>query len=877
MASVVLLSQLIAVVSAPILTPLVTKTIHVSPLSPWSIVWLVSFGIIALLVVPLVKEGVEKARKALDPVKRSVADDETRFLQLKAVCTFYHAGNSYDASIAKAQKQMPANQKWNVSTGTLSAVVSDFRTEHGKEPRSAGIETFLNSLQKKTMGRGDGLSEQQYVRARDLFNQKSKNWKAIPNWNDWNEMLCVVKEKEKGFQFSFEFLLTSAFKCKIRPIKCSGANAARVLAVGDYRNHIGCGATWIACTRFHGVARECIYSLDDTSLLLEPKFGRELQGLATEEQVAAARKSNIGLSVMASEKDFKTNCKVLKVLVLTSGGGACPMKVIKIRDSKITKEALVRISETDTTEIWIHWIPDDAEDTAETHSQKNVRYASKIFKACVLRAIKKDMARLVKGPTAISKFGDDGAELDNSQPLSQNTRSGRAAQRAAKFGRAILTFDGDWPQLQAIIDSRNADGECFAPLAAEFSAANIELFKWAGGCSGIQQPLDRGRSFFCLKSALKGGQRSKFKYKNVSEMSVLPDYCTAEFEEDCKKIFGNVSRKGNADWNTFWKFIVNFEDLSAYAFRKELIVQSFSITGLAPFSMKMILKSYCFYDSLLKYEPTAMAMIEEALPELVEEASRTGYVLDESIDRLLWPLFCAVADEKYMKKKTPDMPINHRRCIWLSNAAWLSSEYARIKTAEAKKVADEAAKILKKEGVAKRKREAAERAVANASKRNKPFYAETWEPDRAWPAKGEVYVPCLYDLGDSELICACMLRSKAAHLKSGEHTAWLATIRPLEERKRAAPPDANANASLQQESSSSDSDSDGSDDSAAPLPVAHGSAAVIAALGQQEEQEDVDGIYAHRFDAHAAVFEAAAADDVEKGHVSDDSQHDDDN
>ncbi len=38
LASLVLLSQLIAVVSAPILTPLVTKTIHVSPLSPWSIV-----------------------------------------------------------------------------------------------------------------------------------------------------------------------------------------------------------------------------------------------------------------------------------------------------------------------------------------------------------------------------------------------------------------------------------------------------------------------------------------------------------------------------------------------------------------------------------------------------------------------------------------------------------------------------------------------------------------------------------------------------------------------------------------------------------------------------------------------------------------------
>ena len=474
----------------------------------------------------------------------------------------------------------------------------------------------------------------------------------------------------------------------------------------------------------------------------------------------------------------------------------------------------------------------------------------------------------------MQKFGDDGEELPSSQPLSQNTRSNRAAARAAKFARAILTFDGDWPQLQAIIDSRCADGQCFAPLCTEFCQAGIELFKWAGGCSGIQQPLDRGRSFFCLKSALKGGARSKFKYKNVSEMSTLPDYCTVEFEASCKKILGNVSKKGNADWNTYWKFICNFEDLSAYAFRRELIVQSFSITGLAPFSMKMILKSYCFYNSLLKYDPDAMAKIEAALPELVEEASRTGYVLDESIDKLLWPLFCKVADEKYMKKKTPDMPINHRRCIWLSNSAWLFSEYTRIKAAEAKKISDEEAKARKREGVANRKREVAARAEAKAAKRNKPFDAETWEPERVWPAKGEVYFPCLFDVGDdSEIICSSMLRSKAAHLKSKEHTAWLARIRPLEERKRAAPP--NANASLQLSSDLTDSGSDGSDDSAAPLPVAHGSAAVIDAIEQQEEEEDVDGIYDHRRDAHDAVLEEAAARDGESGHVSDDDDDDD--
>ncbi len=232
-----LVAELSAAVSGP---PPVPKTVPVSPVSPWSIVWLLSLasvcGIIALMVVPVVKGGAAKVRKALDPVRRGVAADDVRFKQLKAVATYYHQGNSYQDAIDKGKKQY-AHQQWNVSIGKLSSVVSEFRKANGKEPRAVGLETFLNSLEKKTMGRGDGLSDAQYVEARELFNQKSQNWKAIPNWDDWNEMLCVVKQKEKGFKFSFEFLMTTAFRCNIKPIKCSSANSARVLAVGDYRNH----------------------------------------------------------------------------------------------------------------------------------------------------------------------------------------------------------------------------------------------------------------------------------------------------------------------------------------------------------------------------------------------------------------------------------------------------------------------------------------------------------------------------------------------------------------------------------------------------------------------------------------------------------------
>ena len=86
---------------------------------------------------------------------------------------------------------------------------------------------------------------------------------------------------------------------------------------------------------------------------------------------------------------------------------------------------------------------------------------------------------------------------------------------------------------------------------------------------------------------------------------------------------------------------------------------------------------------------TANSIIHRSIPLYHQQA-----VWFSETSLLLWDLFCKVADDEYMKKKTPDMPINHRRCIWLSNPAWLSQEYAKIKAVEAKKVADEAAKIL---------------------------------------------------------------------------------------------------------------------------------------------------------------------------------------
>jgi len=863
----VLFARLCGCKTPPLITPINPPEIQVAHLPP-PLALLLVFMSVSLLAIMMVKKfqaagGGGAAGAAARPAPAQMADDDLRFKQLLAVAQYYHAGSPYRTAVEKAQKQYP-HEAWGVSIGKLSEVVTEFKKSHqGKCPREFSLKTFIDAIPKKVMSRHDGLNYEEIIEARQLFDQNYANWKACPNWEDWNVMLCTVKGKEPDFRFSFPYLKECAAAARVVPIKCSKANASRVQAVGDYRNHISCAATWIAATQFHSIARECMYSLDETSLLLEPQFSKEVAGLASKEAVDEARKSNIGLSCMASEKEIPANCKVVKILVLTGGGGQCPMKVIKIRDERITEEGLWSVHKTPDTEVFVHCSPIEPS-AGESASDRNVRHANTILKRCVLKSIEKDMTRLQQLPQGPQKCSDSGFAAD-SQGMSQGTRSAKAAARKEKFSRAILTFDGDYPQLKALISATS-------PLAPLFRAAGIELFKWAGGCSGIQQPLDRGRSFFCLKSALKRGTKKSFQYQLFKDMvatNSVPEWAIDFEERLCRSLHTHYEKdfkgKRNATFNTYWRFICNFEGLSQYAFRGTLVQQSFAATGLFPYSMKHMLSSYCYYKSLIAFDPQALEKIKAAMPHLVEEAARTGYVSDETIDLHLWPLFCNVANPKYMKAKTESMPVNHRRCIWISNPLWLSAEFARIKAANDKVAADAAAKIARSATATKRK---ADKVLAEAAKRQRvsEYDPATWAPERSWAATG-VFEPCRYERVDGSFVtCAAKTKAKPAHLATQLHKDWLAIIRPLEEQRRgaaAAPPPPLA------AQSDSDSDSGDSNDSS-HVPFMEGLQAVANAIDRADNADDFGGIFEGSDPISARLAAAAAADD------DDNDDHDDD-
>jgi hypothetical protein len=78
-----------------------------------------------------------------------------------------------------------------------------------------------------------------------------------------------------------------------------------------------------------------------------------------------------------------------------------------------------------------------------------------------------------------------------------------------------------------------------------------------------------------------------------------------------------------------------------------------------------------------------MAKIGAALPALVELAAANGHVSDEQMDEALGAVFAGIGNPVYERCANSEQPINHRRCIWMSNATWRAQELARIAAKDA--------------------------------------------------------------------------------------------------------------------------------------------------------------------------------------------------
>ena len=186
--------------------------------------------------------------------------------------------------------------------------------------------------------------------------------------------------------------------------------------------------------------------------------------------------------------------------------------------------------------------------------------------------------------------------------------------------------------------------------------------------------------------------------------------------------------------------------------------------GLAPYNPQVMMESYAFFTDLEAVDPTAHQQVLDAIPKLAVLARESGFCTDEQMEAALGdlfalsPAFAAI----YNRQVAEHAPVNHRRCIWLSNPAFLETErlHRQQKIAEA---------------------EAAAAAAANRvprSRNQNPAPPSNHAP--SVPASGFVLswrYPCTWCSASGVVInCGSTDRKKVQHERSGAHAKFLKAV-----------------------------------------------------------------------------------------------------
>ncbi len=404
--------------------------------------------------------------------------------------------------------------------------------------RNVPISRVLRLTVMPAMGRGDSLTAEEIEIIKERYDLMCRNFKNAPKANgltdpNQDDFAALVNEvfaetrpsfgkKSLSTQFCTVTMLRWAKLCDISFSGLVSAGDYRSSALSNWRNMISNIAGWLGL--IHASDRKIrpalMFNCDDTTLFLDQKKLKQ-RTLVSNNAKARGRALHLSFSLSVNRKNqgkkrtskhFAHRQRTVKVNCVTSAIGKLVCTVIQIQDYDITRVQVTTL----IAGVYLVLQPGTKRvgakrqdfDDQESNSAARVRLATRILRDCILRAIVIE----IKLQIDACKHA---LELD-SQGSGKFTNSALNDEDICMEGdRAVLCFDGDYPQIEAILSDANktTDGltlrECFAQH-------NIELVKFSGGCSMSQQPNDRSRCFFCLKQSIK-----KFVYKGLKFLLII--------------------------------------------------------------------------------------------------------------------------------------------------------------------------------------------------------------------------------------------------------------------------------------------------------------------------------------------------------------------
>jgi hypothetical protein len=445
-------------------------------------------------------------------------------------------------------------------------------------------------------------------------------------------------------------------------VKGTTATAERAASLEDYRNAIGCGASWQAIYRA-AINPALIFNVDEVGIWLCErgkvwKFMRFPKGMSEE---AKERKLSAATQGKAKQP------RMVYLECLTNAVGDLVSTVVRIVDNTVELGKLILKQADDN--VYVAFV--------------NKSFSKEIYHMSIMKRVwlPRIRQRQVFITTCLRK-SDAAMEVDSfDSDASGGWAQGSAApdftpQQGEVLARVILSFDGAHEHIESVLKSKKLTDYCIRN--------NIALFKWAAGCSLVQQPNDVSKCHKLLHLFFKS---NKYLFQdNPQRHELRPGY------QNCMKVLDRSGVSAESKL-TFMRFFKHLPVALHKSFAPDAVSAGYATCGIHPFNLDNIMRGWNpggrgAKSSWLRLDLEAQGMVKVGIVKLSYVYAANGAVTDEDVDN------CVVADNgttiemlmddadvpDYMKcqingtKITPGKGVNRRKCIEMTNLNWLAKE-----------------------------------------------------------------------------------------------------------------------------------------------------------------------------------------------------------
>lgn len=490
-----------------------------------------------------------------------------------------------------------------------------------------------------------------------------------------SEMLCRLRQKiqaKRGerLQEPSETCIRGAIKEMgiVDGVLGGTATSDRAAAIEDYRNSIGCGATFTALQKM-GISPALLFNVDEVGIYLDERTKKVRILRFPAGMVEAAKKRKLS----PAEQRRKTQPRMVYLECMTSAEGALIAVVVRVVENKMKADKL--ILQQAESNVYVAFV-NSSYDKAKYHATMMCRVWLKRIRTCQ----DQETVRCRKDSSLeLPVFDSPDYALAEDQP--DFTVLGGEVKM-----RALLSFDGAYEHIEAIMKGS---------MAEYCRLHNIGLFKWAAGCSLVQQPNDVSK---CHKILHAYFRKSGFRFfEDDGAVRLRSGYSSAMRVLQAHKATTKSKQ-------TFRRFFAHLPQCLAVSFTPDAISKGYADCGVYPFDVAKIMNGWNpggknAKSSWQMLSSEEQQYIEVAIEKLSHTVEQEGTVTDEQIDECVvaqgltvglfivcyWKAYACQVEAvlsdarcpQYMRLQiTPGKGINRRGCILMTHLNWLRKERA---------------------------------------------------------------------------------------------------------------------------------------------------------------------------------------------------------